>query len=518
MIELTGKNFIATQPSAIGDHVNYAVDPKTQKKNGVGFVDATDSEIAAAFDNASESFETVSKNDLPLFLKEIAQQILSLGDQLIDVADGEIGLGAQRLINERKRTVDQLHAFAEYIQEGSFVEAIIDKDQNAIQGSKPDIRRMLFPIGPVAVFPASNFPFAFGVCGGDAASAWAAGCPVVVKAHPSHPQTSELFAHAVNNAIDICHLPKGMFSLLHGEQISVSKQLVLHPKLEAIGFTGSLSAGRAIYDLAATREKPIPVFAEMGSINPIFVVEKNDDTAQQLADSVTLGMGQFCTKPGVIFIKETDGDLIEDVIKILREKQSSVLLNKSIQQGLVKRVDKTRDVDGVNMLLGGCSLEKNNSFENTVLVTTSVVFLESIRLQYEHFGPVVLFVKCASEDDFIEIADHLIGQLTATVHIDRKNIERVSRLFSVLRKKAGRLILNGVPTGVEVCTAMHHGGPYPATTSPHFTSVGMTAIKRFLRPVSFQNMPDELLPVELRDSNEKNILRLVNKQYTREAI
>jgi len=498
MIKVTGKNFIAGEKSAKGKNSYSSTNPKTLEKSKIKFVDATIDEINKALSKSEEAFDQIPKEKIPVFLKEISKQIMKLGDQLLQVGDFETALGITRLTNERKRTCNQLEAFADFIKKDSYLELSIDTKDAKRTPPKPDIRRMLIPIGSVVVFPASNFPFAFGVCGGDTASALAAGCPVVVKSHPSHPMTSELFAYAVNKAIEICNFPKGVFSMIHGKKVQVSKELVLHPKVEAIGFTGSLSAGRAIYDLAATREKPIPVFAEMGSINPIFVIKIRSDTAEQIASSITLGTGQFCTKPGVVFVKEKDSkQLIKDVVNKLKEKSSGVLLNENIRKGLLQIVDKTKETKNVDILLGGCEIKNKNSFENTVFVTNSKTFLKNKNIQKEHFGPVAIFVKCKDNKDFIEIAKNLQGQLTGTIHLDDEDIKDIKPLFSEIIKKVGRIIINGVPTGVEVCKSMNHGGPYPATTSIHFTSVGMYSIKRFLRPIAFQNIPEKLLPKEL---------------------
>ena len=499
MIPLTGHNLIAGKPSSNGKNSYQSTNPRTQEKNPVVFTDATHDEINEAVQKAEDAFENVPKEKISDFLKEVSRQILHLGDQLLEVADSETALGITRLIGERTRTCNQLDAFADFIQDTSYKEIVIEKADAKRTPPKPDIRRMLIPIGPVVVFPASNFPFAFGVCGGDTASAWAAGCPVIVKAHPSHPQTSELFAHAVNKAIDLCNFPKGYFSLIHGKHVEVSKELVLHPDVEAVGFTGSRRAGRAIFDLASHRERPIPVYAEMGSINPVFVLTINEDTAEQLANAITLGVGQFCTKPGVIFIKKETDSLIDQVVEKLQAKEPGVLLNENVKSNLINIVSKTKNIDTVEVLLGGHEIPHNLSFENTVFVTDSLTYQKNTVLHQEHFGPVALFVRCNGDDDLLNIAKNLEGQLTATIHVGSSEIKQAKPLVLELTKKVGRLIINGVPTGVEVCTAMNHGGPYPATTALHTTSVGMYAIKRFLRPLAFQNTPMELLPSELQD-------------------
>jgi len=498
MVKLTGQNLIAGIPSSKGKQSYRSINPRTMKRSDIVFTDANREEIDSAFESAEHAFFKVKTGDIPDFLREVSNQILSLGDQLLEIADNETALGVHRLKNERTRTCDQLKKFADFIEDDGYKEIVIDKSYSDINPSKPDIRRMLIPIGPAVVFPASNFPFAFGVCGGDSASAWAAGCPVIVKAHPSHPVTSEIFGHAVNKAIEICEFPRGYFSLIHGKDASVSEELVVHPKAEAIGFTGSQGAGRAIFDLASSRPRPIPVFAEMGSINPIFIYNVKKDTAEQLANSITLGVGQFCTKPGVIFLNKKHIVLIDEVIQILRNIGSGILLNDSIKDNLTSKVLNSSKISSVDIRLGGCPLKDMVSFESTVMVTDMRTYLSNNVLHQEHFGPVALFVICEDGSDFLKIARYLEGQLTATIHVDISDSSCAMDLFNILTRKVGRLIINGVPTGVEVCEAMQHGGPYPATTAPHTTSVGMYAIKRFLRPISFQNVPEVLLPVELR--------------------
>ena len=490
MIEINGMNFIAGKKSSKGKNIFQSINPKTFEISKIKFTDATREEINEALEKAEEAFKEIQKERIAVFLKEVSNQIMQLGDQLLDIANWETALGISRLKNERIRTSTQLEKFAEYIKEGSHLDLTSDQDSN--------IKSMNIPIGPVIVFPASNFPFAFGVCGGDTASAWAAGCPVVVKVHPSHPQTSELFAHAILKAIEKHNIPNGFFSMLHGKNPDVSKQLVLHPKVEAIGFTGSFKIGRAIFDLAATREKPIPVYAEMGSINPIFIVSYKKDTAEEIANSITLGTGQFCTKPGVIFVLEKSKGIIKEVVEQIKSKKPEILLNKNIKKRLINTVNITKKIENVEVLTGGNEIKNKNSFENTIFLTDSKTYQKNKNLHHEHFGPVAIFVKCISLEEFIEIANKLEGQLTGTIYINKTDIKKVKPMFLELTGKVGRIIINGVPTGVKVCTAMNHGGPYPATTTPQTTSVGMKAIRRFLRLIAFQNVPNDLLPNELR--------------------
>ncbi len=504
MINITGANYIAGNKSKKGKIKFTSFNPKENKKGKIDFFNATKEEIEKASKKAVESFEIVfDYNDKKIadFLKTLSEEIFNLGDQLIDVCNSETSLGENRLINERSRTCNQIEMFANYILKGSYVETIIDRKKD----SQPDIRRMLLPIGPVAVFPASNFPFAFGVCGGDTTSAFAAKCPVIVKAHPLHPKTSELFAKSVYRSIEKNNFPKGFFSLIHGSDKKVSEEIVLNSKIKAVGFTGSRFAGRAIYNLSIKRDEPIPVYAEMGSINPVLITKKAmkkrcNGLAENLANSITLGSGQFCTKPGLIFVnddKYTDS-FLNKIKELLEKKDPGILIHQRIKEGLKKKVSETKKISQVNLLLGGEEIKNKTSYQNTLFVADSKQFLSKKQIHKEHFGPVSFIVKCKDFDDFLEISDSLEGQLTATIHLEKKDYEKVKPLVKKLSNKVGRLIINGVPTGVRVCNAMQHGGPYPATTYPNTTSVGTQAIKRFLRPVAYQNFPDDLLPEKLR--------------------
>lgn len=526
---MIGHNLIAGQPSAEGTTTFTSVNPRTKANGDVQFHNATAAEVNRAANAAAEAFK-ITRNypaqQLADFLEQVAVEIEALGDEFLQTADAETALGIPRLTGERGRTTGQLRAFATLLREGSYVEAIIDTALPERQPPRQDIRRMLFPIGPVAVFSASNFPFAFSVAGGDTASAFAAGCPVVVKAHPGHPATSELAAQAINRAVESCGFPAGFFSLVQGDGIEVGQMLVKHPEIQAVGFTGSQRAGRALYDLAADRQTPIPVYAEMGSINPIVVLPgaistRGEALAEGLVTSVTLGSGQFCTNPGLVLVldnAETRG-FIENVKQKMAAKQPGVLLNEKIESGLTAAVTQTLNRPGVTRLTDSDMLTGESfCYPNTVLETTSAALRDDSLLQNELFGPVTMFVLCDSLNDLHATVEHLHGNLTATVHAQDDEVVNASAVFDLLREKAGRLIWNGFPTGVEVVYAQHHGGPYPATTAPATTSVGMTAIKRFMRPVAFQNMPSALLPVALKDDNPLGVLRIVNGQYTRDSI
>lgn len=529
-LDIQGKNSIAGEYSAerVGDVTS--VNPATKEKGSINFPEATPAEIDRAVKAAQDAFKitrTYSASKLAAFLEIVADEIEALGDVLLTTTDMETGLGLTRLTGERGRTTGQLRKFGALLREGSYVDAIIDTPDPLRQPApKPDIRRMNVPLGPVAVFSASNFPYAFSVAGGDTASAFAAGCPVVVKAHPGHPATSELVAHAINKAIEKSGFPAGFFSLMQGAGIDVGQELVKHPGITAVGFTGSLRGGRALFDTAAQRPIPIPVYAEMGSVNPVVVMpgalqERLDTLAEGLVGSLTLGSGQFCTNPGLVFVPsdEAGQQFIDTVAERMTGKTPGVLLNASIEAGLETVVEATVNSGLVEKLAGGEVLEGDAfCYANTVLQTTTATFRKNESLQTEHFGPVVLFVKYTSQDDLKSALEVLHGNLTATIHASDSEIEASGEIYTYLQEKVGRLIWNGFPTGVEVGYAMLHGGPYPATTAPATTSVGMTAIKRFMRPVAYQDLPDLLLPPALQNANPLNIWRIVDNAYTKDTI
>lgn len=527
---ISGQNLIGGEWSARGHDTFFSVNPKTRSKGDIPFLNATDDEVDLAVRKAAEAFKVsrlYSAETLANFLDVVAATIDNLGDALIDIGDTETGLGRGRLEGERGRTTGQLRLFGTLLREGSYVEAIIDLAQPGRKPiPRPDIRRMLVPLGPVAVFGASNFPLAFSVAGGDTASAFAAGCPVIFKAHPSHPATSEIVARAIKEAVARCDFPAGFFSMVQGSTHDVGQALVTHPQLEAVAFTGSLGGGRALFDAAAQRPRPIPVFAEMGSINPIVVTPealavRGDSIAEGLVQSVTLGTGQFCTNPGLVFVLDTEAShsFIARVGALMDQRQPGVLLSETIQKKLEQVVENTLAQPSVfEVTLADQTVPEGYCYPHTVLQTTSAAFIADTSLQKEHFGPVTMFVVCPTVEDLLEAVDALHGNLTATIHAEEDESILSNKLLSLLREKVGRLIWNGFPTGVEVVYAMQHGGPYPATTAPHTTSVGLTAIKRFMRPVAFQDMPDALLPDALKNANPLNIWRVVDREVTRDPI
>lgn len=503
----------------------YGTNPATGKRLEPAFVEAGERDVAAAMEAATRAFEQV--RDLPPrwsadLLDEIAGQVLVLGDPLLERAESETALPRPRLIGERARTVNQLKMFAAIVREGSWVEPVIDTADPARQPApKPDLRRMLRPRGPVAVFGASNFPFAFGALGGDTASALAAGCPVVAKGHPSHPGTNVLLAMAADHAILKLRLPAAVFKLLQGREHALSAALVKHPATTAVGFTGSLKAGRALFDLAAARPNPIPVFAEMGSLNPIIILpgaaaERGETIAEGLAGSVLLGGGQFCTKPGLIFTIGNDAPVVSALAKHISAQSAITMLNQNLRTNFCDRIAAFEKVSGVRAVMNG-QPTGHAAISPALFATDAATWKREHALHEEAFGPGALVIHCKTVDEVIECIDTLEGSLTGTLHTSSTDRD-ATRVLRKLESKVGRVIVNGFPTGVEVNNAIVHGGPYPATTDSSTTSVGSAAIRRWVRPVAFQDTPDQLLPPELQNANPLGIERLVDGARTRDPL
>ena len=475
------------------------------------FNDATPAEIdraATAADDALEFYAALAPSQIAALLERIAVEIEALGDELIERAAAETALPPARLTGERARTTNQLRMFADLVREGSWKDVRIDRAlPDRKPARRPDLRRTVIPIGPVAVWAASNFPLAFSVAGGDTASALAAGCPVVVKAHPGHAGTSALVAKAVTKAVAALGLPAGIFSMLEGSSPEVSLELVRHPKVAAGAFTGSLRAGRALFDAAAQRPVPIPFFAEMGSLNPVFLLEgalseRGDAIAEGLSQSVNLGVGQFCTCPGLV--AAVDSPALRGFTTGLGNRflrgVPCAMLTPSIAHSYREAVKRIESIRGVS---NWTSRPKASMEAWPVLFEAGpATVLKHDELRQEVFGPSTILVRCESAAEMLELARHLEGSLTATIHGTVQDLRENRPLVSLLVRKAGRLLFNGYPTGVEVCAAMQHGGPYPATTDPRFTSVGTAAILRFSRPVCFQDFPPEFLPEELQGGEE----------------
>jgi len=529
-LKLNGKNVIGYKYSALTNELMEAMNPGTQERLDGRFSVASSEEVDQALALATSAFHTYkhsSGQQRADFLNAIADEILKLGDALIQRAMQESGLPEGRITGERGRTVGQLRLFAEVAKEGSWVEASIDTAKpDRTPFPKADIRKMLVPVGPVVVYTASNFPLAFSTAGGDTASALAAGNPVVVKAHESHLGTNALVAMAIQNAAQKTGMPDGVFSSLNGYGIDLGQQLVRHPLVKSVAFTGSYKAGKALHDASAERAEPIPVFAEMGSVNPVFLLpsvvkDKSQALATQYAGSVALGVGQFCTNPGLLLVDDShaSNQFIKELAEAVSNTAPATMLNTNVCNSYYEKRAEVTQVAGVKMegQVDGDGTDMKG--RAAVASVNGADFLKHTDLlQSEVFGPFTLVIKSKDENELVEIAKKMHGQLTATIMGEDDDLKKHQELISVLQDKVGRLIFNSVPTGVEVCHSMHHGGPYPATTDSRFTSVGTGAIKRFARPLAFQSWPQESLPTELRDDNPAGIWRLVDGQWQQSTI
>ncbi|MEO6613150.1 MAG: aldehyde dehydrogenase (NADP(+)) [Chitinophagaceae bacterium] len=486
------------------------------------FNDATNEEIESAMQEAWKAFIIYRKCSLKQradFMRSIAVEIENLGDELLRVAGEETHLPEARLRNERARTMYQLTSYADACEKGNWLDIRIDTAMPNRNPPKPDIRKMLVPLGPVVVFGAANFPFAYSTAGGDTATAFAAGCPVIVKAHPAHAQTSELVAGAILKAAANSYMPTGIFTHVHGASFEVGKALVEHPHTKAVGFTGSFAGGKQLYDWASQRREPIPVFAEMSSINPVFLLPGKMKTAAaeiatMYAGSVTLGVGQFCTNPGLII--GIDNDDLQNFIETLSGEIKKVppgdMLNPGIFKNYVEKranVLSQQEVDTVAIAEAEPII---NQGLPTIASASASAFINNPLLHQEVFGPYSLVVRCKDMIEMLEVTRHIEGQLTATLMATDDDVKNNVELIDIIKNICGRFIMNSVPTGVEVCLSMQHGGPFPATTDSRFTSVGADGIKRFARPVAFQNWSNDLLPDELKDENPLKIWRTVNNE------
>lgn len=512
---ITGQSLIGSASSSSDGTAFQAFDPTLGKEIAPIFHTADARDIARACDLARAAFD-VYRDTAPearaQFLEAIAQHILGIGDELIVRAMAESGLPRSRLEGERNRTLGQLRLFAAVLREGSWNDARIDP---ALPERQPlprvDLRLRNIAIGPVAVFGASNFPLAFSVAGGDTAAALAAGCPVVVKAHPAHPGTSELVGRAIQQAVAACKLPEGVFSLLTGIGNALGTALVQHPQIQAVGFTGSRQGGLALMNVAAARPQPIPVYAEMSSINPTYLlpgalVARAESIAKNFIDSVTMGAGQFCTNPGLILgLAGADFDRFGQLAgQELAQRGAATMLTAGIHAAYERGVDKLGAQSDVKQLGQGMPGDSCKAAP-ALFATSATAFLANPVLSEEVFGPVSLLVACVNEAELLKVTEHLEGQLTATLHMEDGDKALARRLLPVLERKVGRILANGFPTGVEVSHAMVHGGPFPATSDGRSTSVGSAAIYRFLRPVSYQNLPQDLLPAAVQDANPLGI-------------
>ncbi|MGY0793007.1 aldehyde dehydrogenase (NADP(+)) [Azospirillum argentinense] len=515
---LTGMMLIGAESHRGRNGEIHAIDPSTGAKLEPAFGGGGTAEVDRACQLAWDAFdrfrETVPE-DRAVFLEAVARNILDLGDELIVRAIAESGLPRARLEGERGRTVGQLRLFAAVVREGSWIGARIDPAlPERAPLPRPDLRQRRIPLGPVAVFGASNFPLAFSVAGGDTASAFAAGCPVVVKAHSAHPGTSELVGRAVQAAVAECGLPEGVFSLIFGAGSSVGTALVADPRIKAVGFTGSRRGGVALMEVAAKRPEPIPVYAEMSSINPVFLLPaalaaRAEALGRGFVASLTMGAGQFCTNPGILLaVDGPDLDrFVASAVEALGGSAAPTMLTPGIHAAFDAGVAALADNARVATLARGLDGDGPNRCRAALFATTADAFLDDPALREEVFGAASLLIRCPDLESLRAVAERLDGQLTATLQMDAADTGAAAVLLPTLERKAGRILANGWPTGVEVCHAMVHGGPFPATSDGRTTSVGTAAIERFLRPVCYQDIPADLLPQALRDGNPLGLWR-----------
>jgi len=484
------------------------------------YQDATTDEINEAVELAWKAFHTYRQFSLKQragFMHAIAKELEDSGDELLQTAHEETHLPEARLKNEKARTIFQLNSYADACEKGEWLEARIDTAIPDRNPPKPDLRKMLIPLGPVVVFGAANFPFAYSTAGGDTACAFAAGCPVIVKAHPAHARTSEMVANAILKAAKNCNMPEGIFAHMHGANNEVGETLVKHPYTKAVGFTGSFFGGKQLFDWANRRKEPIPVFAEMSSINPVFLMPEKlkqspAEIAKLYAASITLGVGQFCTNPGLIIgIDNEDLQIfIQTLGEEIKKTSPGEMLHAGIFKNYVERRANALAQEEVETIAVSETEPLFNQGTSTIASASAQAFINNPILHQEVFGPYSIVIKCKDIDDMLNVTKHIKGQLTATLMATENDIRNHNELTEFVKNICGRFILNGVPTGVEVCLSMQHGGPFPATTDSRFTSVGADGIKRFARPICYQNWPNELLPGELKDENPIGIWRTVN--------
>lgn len=530
-MELHGKQLIGGEASAEGKDTFTSMNPATGEALPTKFHGATPSEVERALTLAEEAYAIYRQKrpaEVADFLLGIASEIEALGDALLEICNQETGLPLARLQGERGRTLTQLKLFAELAREGSWVEARIDTPiPDRKPAAKPAIRAMHIGVGPVVVFGASNFPLAISVMGNDSVSALAVGCPVIVKAHRAHPGTAELVGRAVQAAAKKHNMPAGVFAMLHGNSHELGQSLVKHPKTKAVAFTGSERGGRALMDASASRPDPIPVYAEMSSLNPVFLLpgalaERQQQIAETFLQSVTLGVGQFCTKPGLVFglgSKDFDGFTAaagKAAEGVAPATQLTAGINQSFWKGL-EQAGKTAGVKKAGESSTAADPKKAQAAA-TVFSTDLKTFTENPHLAHENFGPSAVVVSCPSRDELKKQIESLSGHLSASIHATEADLKEYADLIQLLETKVGRIVLNGYTTGIDLCHSMHHGGPYPATSYSHFTSMGQAAYKRFVRPVCYQGFPDAALPTALRDKNELGIWRLVDGKLTTDSL
>lgn len=521
MSELQGKLLIGQQAIAGQSAGISAINPATGETLEPAYAGGGANEVEKACQLAWEAFDDYRETSLEaraVFLETIADEIEAIGPALIERAMAESGLPQARLEGERGRTCGQLRLFASVVRAGEWLDVRVDPAMPERQPMpRADLRQRHIALGPVTVFGASNFPLAFSVAGGDTASSLAAGCPVIVKAHSAHPGTSELVGRAIQKAVKTCNLPEGVFSLMFGSGREVGAALVADERIKAVGFTGSRSGGTALMKIAQQRREPIPVYAEMSSINPVFALPqaleaRGDEMAKAFVGSLNMGAGQFCTNPGLVIAKK--GAALDNFVKVageaLKESAAQTMLTPGIHEAYQQGVSRLSGSDKVREVARGKVGESPNQCQAGLFVTSADDFLNEEELQEEVFGSTSLVIECRDDSEVARVAEHLEGQLTATLQMDDADTDAARKLLPTLERKAGRILVNGWPTGVEVCHAMVHGGPYPATSDSRTTSVGTAAIFRFLRPVCYQDLPEALRPDAIREGNPLKLNRLVD--------
>jgi NADP-dependent aldehyde dehydrogenase len=520
---LSGRLFIGEERVSTGESF-HAVNPTLAQELEPAFSVAGAAEVAVACALAASAFDRFRSLDAAVrarFLESIATHILALGDELLERAQAECGLPWVRLSGERDRTVGQLRLFASELRRGEWHDVRIDTAMpNRQPAPRPDIRQRRIPLGPVAVFGASNFPLAFSVAGGDTAAALAAGCPVVVKGHPAHPGTGELIGLAILAAATEHGLPSGIFSLLNGPGNALGGALVTNPHIRAVAFTGSRAGGLALMKIAAARAEPIPVYAEMSSVNPVLLLPaalaaSSERLAREYVASLTLGVGQFCTNPGLILAADSAAldRFIAAASAAMAPIAPGVMLTPGIHRAYHHGLDALAHRSGVTLLARGAESNAVNGGRAALFATSAAALLADAEISREVFGPASVIVRCGDEPEWLRVLEHLEGQLTVTVHMEDPDLDLAARLLPVLERKAGRLVVNGWPTGVEVSHAMVHGGPFPATTDARSSSVGSIAMERFLRPVCYQGFPDALLPEPLRQATATTGPHRIDGEY-----
>ena len=482
-------------------------------------------EALRAADAAFDEFRAKSPEQRALFLEAIAANIEALGDELLQRVHAETGLPMARCNAERGRATGQARLFAKLIRDGSWLEARIDRPMPDRQPlPKPDVRRLMLPVGPVVVFGASNFPFAISVAGTDTVSALGAGCPVVVKAHPGHPGTCEMIAGAIVQALEQTNMPAGVFSIVQGKGNDIGISLVRHPLTCAVAFTGSLRGGRALFDAAAARPNPVPFYGELGSVNPVFLLpgalkERSEKIAEAFVGALTMGVGQFCTNPGLVFGLQSEGlkAFLDKTSTLVKAWVPATMLHGGICQSFESGIERFSATKGLQLVAQSETPASKQASQAaaTLFSTDSATFEASDSLREEVFGPTSIVTHCGSKVDLERIAESFDGQLTAAIHGTPEDLREHARLVRILERKAGRIIFNGFGTGIEVCPSMHHGGPYPASTHSFFTSIGTAAIYRFMRPVCYQGFPDDCLPEAIQNKNSTGAWRMVDGEITR---